>query len=132
MNSVNAQYDEQHHGLLERVEQSLTLVETRLAVVISNLKPNVCSKLSKEAMRTMTNWYTSHTEHPYPNRTEVSSMAESFNVSPAQIRKWFSNHRQRLGHIQPMGQIIANRKRLRTVSQDDILLEGAKFSRHDC
>ena len=143
LNSVNAQYDLQHHGLLDRVEQSLKLVENKvtnpgakitnpetLAKVVTK-RPGKPGTITSDAVCVMTSWYDQHADHPYPTRTELSVMAETCGISAEQVRKWFYNRRQRLGNVKTMGQIINQRKRARIEDQDDILLEGGKFSRHE-
>ena len=165
MNSVNAQYDMQHHGLLDRVEQSLKLVEDNIAnngnftnagttatdpvtevtnpdtimarvpvntvVTPSSRHPGTSRKITARAHEVMTSWYDQHAEHPYPTRADLRIMAESCEISSEQVRKWFYNRRQRLGDVKTMGQIVNHRKRSRPDDQDDILLEGTKFSRHE-
>ena len=137
MNSVNAQYDLQHHGLRDRVEQSLKLVENKVAhpgVKVTNPTTKRSSKprsITADAVCEMTSWYDQHADHPYPTRTELSVMAETCGISSEKVRKWFYNRRQRLGNVKTMGQIVNQRKRGRTEDLDDILLEGAKFSRHE-
>ena len=151
MNSINAQYDLQHHGLLYRVEQSLNLVDniTELSNVTNpetkvtgtmatypgtSVKHPGTKHTSKRgkipacAILWMTSWYDQHADHPYPTRAKLSAMAENGGISPEQIRKWFYNRRQRLDDVKTMGQIVNQRKRARTEDQDDILLEGGKFS----
>ena len=152
MNSVNAQYDLQHHGLLDRVEQSLKLVENNVTKVahpgakvrnpgvthpgakVTNPTTKRSSKprsITADAVCEMTSWYDQHADHPYPTRAELSVMAETCGISSEKVRKWFYNRRQRLGNVKTMGQIVNQRKRGRTEDLDDILLEGAKFSRHE-
>ena len=146
LNSVNAQYDLQHHGLLDRVEQSLKLVENNVTKVanpgaevtnaetlakVVTKRPGKPGTITSDAVCVMTSWYDQHADHPYPTRAELSIMAETCGISAEQVRKWFYNRRQRLGNVKTMGQIINQRKRARTEDQDDILLEGAKFSRHE-
>ena len=144
LNSVNAQYDLQHHGLLDRVEQSLKLVEDNVTKAtnsetaarvtdpkVVNKRPGKPGTITSDAVCVMTSWYDQHTDHPYPTRAELSVMADTCGISAEQVRKWFYNRRQRLGNVKTMGQIINHRKRARTEDQDDILLEGTKFSRHE-
>ena len=151
INSVNVQYDLQHHGLLDRVEQSLKLVEknsselTKVRIPCTKVRRRMATdpgvpgtkntnkpgKISADAILWMTSWYDQHADHPYPTRAELSVMAETCSISAEQVRKWFYNRRQLLGDVKTMGQIVNQRKRARTEDQDDILLEGAKFSRHE-
>ena len=154
VNSVNTQYDLQHHGLLDRVEQSLSLVENNVNAHPYNKVTNPDSKVTNpdapvtfpkvvkkrpskpgaitaDAICVMTSWYDQHADHPYPTRAELSVMAETCGISSEKVRKWFYNRRQRLGNVKTMGQIVNQRKRGRTEDLDDILLEGAKFSRHE-
>ena len=99
MNSVNAQHDLQHHGLLDRVEQSLKLVEnnvTRFAhpgAKVTNPKRSSKAQQSQsitaDAVCEMTSWYDQHVDHPYPTRAELSVMAETCGISSEKVRKWF-------------------------------------------
>ena len=132
-NSLNVQYDQQHHALLDRVEQSLRLVEQREADRLTK-KPTVSAtsssaKVGTVAIRIMTSWYERNSEHPYPSYEACEVMAKAGQITVEQVKKWFSNRRQRLGNTKLISQIAARRKRVRTVSGDDILLEGSKMVR---
>jgi hypothetical protein len=130
-NTTNALYDQQHHGLLDRVEQSLILLEKRL-MEPPVVRTSASCKITSTAISVMTIWYEQHCEHPYPNRDDLRSMAKTCDLSVEQVRKWFYNRRQRLGNVKSIGQITQYRKRSRMEYHDDILLEGAKFSRYEC
>jgi hypothetical protein len=127
--SINAQYDQQHHALLDRVEQSLCLVEQREAERPTKSTPPTSPKIGSIAIRIMTAWYERNSEHPYPSYEACEVMAKAGKITVEQVKKWFSNRRQRLGNTKLLCQIAARRKRTRTMSQDDILLEGTKMFR---
>ena len=65
LNSVNAQYDLQHHGLLDRVGQSLKLVENKITnpgAKVTNpetlaKRPGKPGTITSDAVCVMTSWY---------------------------------------------------------------------------
>ena len=45
----------------------------------------------------MTQWLTSHMNHPYPTQEEKKHLAELGSITVAQVSSWFANKRSRLG-----------------------------------
>ncbi len=77
----------------------------------------------------MKTWYDRNIEHPYPDLNTMKVMSKTTQISVEQVKKWLSNRRQRLGQTKTIAEIVHRRKRVRTVSGDDILLEAAKLAR---
>ena len=149
--SINAQYDHQHHVLLDRVELSLRRVEQQLIPKSTSpkatspkplqkptsaphdttptLSPPTHSKVGPAAIRLMQTWYDRNLEHPYPDINTMRMMANTTHITVEQVKKWFANRRQRQGHTKKISEIVNRRKRARTLSSDDIILEAAKLAR---
>lgn len=51
--------------------------------------------LNPEAIHVLTSWYRAHHYHPYPTPEDIEYLADQGNVTPTQVRKWFSNKRFR-------------------------------------
>ena len=167
MNSVNTQFDNRHHSLLDRVEQSVLLLEQSVTELpnptlntnftspvptsitnhtspistadtnypsppttpetsYTHYKPN---KVGPVAIRIMQAWYDRNPEHPYPSYDAAAVIAEASQITVEQVKKWFANRRQRLGNTKKIQEIVRRRKRVRSVSGDNILLEAAKMAR---
>ena len=86
--------------------------------------------LNKRATSIMTQWYKSHSDHPYPSYDAAEVMANAGDITVDQVKKWFANQRRRRGNTKTIGQ-IAQRRRLAKrpwpfppTSQDGIWLCG--------
>jgi len=131
INSVNVDYDQQHHALIDCVERSLSLLEQRHTTVVplSRRKRYPICKVSPAAISVMQEWYDNNIDHPYPSRDVCQAMASAGHISVEQVKKWFANRRQRLGDTKDFSEIMRCRKRIRTMSGDDIMLDVAKTAR---
>lgn len=127
LNSVNMTYDDTHHSLLDRVEISLNHLEHTIKQ--TRVRHTVSSKVDNSSVRVMQFWYDNNIEHPYPSHEEVQTMATAGGISTEQVKKWFYNKRQRCGHTKRIAEIVHRRKRQRTLSNDDIMVEAAKLAR---
>lgn len=130
--SIDHQYDEEHHKLIDRVQRSISLLEERSGKVLREKTKRCTSstaKITPVALQIMTNWYDRNSEHPYPGYEAAEVMAKAGNICVDQVKKWFSNRRLRNGNTKTISEIARRRKRTRTLSRDDILLESAKLAR---
>ena len=55
------------------------------------------STLPKKAIDTMQDWFQSNIHYPYPSETVVKLLSEFGGITEYQVRKWFSNKRNRYG-----------------------------------
>ncbi|CAD5125588.1 DgyrCDS13791 [Dimorphilus gyrociliatus] len=62
-------------------------------------------------------WYNSHSEYPYPNRNEVLELARLTDSSKEQVKRWFSNHRNRQNSN--TSKVIKERKRKSADNNDE-------------
>ena len=132
LKSINIQYDERHLDLIDRVDRSISLLEKMFEKPSREIRKHSTlgmTKISGVAIDIMTTWYNRNSEHPYPGYESAEVMAKAGNISIDQVKKWFSNRRQRNGNTKTISEIARRRKRIRTLSQDDILLESAKMAR---
>ena len=153
LSSINTQYDRQHHQLIDHVENSLSLIEQNLVEMrckkkASRKRPASCleesdsqssdsstssispqhTKFTEVATRIMTGWYERNPEHPYPSYEAAQVMATAGAITVDQVKKWFANRRLKSGTTKSLKEIARRRKRVRTVSTDDILLLGGATS----
>ncbi|KAL8409699.1 hypothetical protein RB594_007957 [Gaeumannomyces avenae] len=61
----------------------------------------VGARLSKEAVRILKNWYSTHSRHPYPSDDEKESLQRLTGLSKLQISNWLANYRRRSKYTQP-------------------------------
>lgn len=135
--STNDYFDHQHHYLIKRVEQSLAVIDEQLNASNKHTKESgtdvtlqtpplaKTSSINPVALRILTNWYDRNSEHPYPSYETAEVMAKAGNITVEQVKKWFANRRLRLGDTKHITDIAKRRKRARTVSKDDLFLEGS-------
>ena len=127
--SVHAYYDQQHHALLERIEQRLKAIDDKLVQQKYQKETQKTASVSNQgktstnpvAHRVMTNWYERNSEHPYPSYETAEVMAKAGGITVEQVKKWFANRRLKLGHTKHITEIAKRRKRVRTSSEDDLL-----------
>ena len=109
--SVNQFYDKKIHKVIDRVEQSVILLENTNRENASKkmvVKPR--PHLNREAVQLMENWYRTNMEHPYPTNTTIELLANNGNISTDQVKKWFANKRNRSQNTRTLTE-IANKKR---------------------
>jgi len=135
--STNDYFDQSHHHLINRIEHSLALIEGPQLASKKNVNelttddqrpmppPVKASTINPVALRILTNWYERNSEHPYPSYETAEVMAKAGNITVEQVKKWFANRRLRLGDTKHITVIAKRRKRARTVSKDDLFLEGS-------
>jgi hypothetical protein len=62
--------------------------------------PKIGARFSRESVRILKNWLTSHTRHPYPSDEEKEMLQRQTGLSKTQITNWLANARRR-GKIVP-------------------------------
>ena len=146
--SVSVYYDQQHQDLINRIQNSLQLLEERQQLqkprkcqrnvnkrVTATAAKHVCNSdaeskpdnqrkhnkfqpLNSVAVRILSSWYQRNKEHPYPSHETCEVMGKASNISVEQVKKWFSNRRIREGNTKHLSQIAARKKRVRTESSE--------------
>mmetsp|Transcript_17366 Transcript_17366/g.21368 ORF Transcript_17366/g.21368 Transcript_17366/m.21368 type:complete len:195 (-) Transcript_17366:36-620(-) len=61
---------------------------------------NKKNRLPGESTQVLTAWFVSHSDHPYPSRSEKLKLSRESGMSTVQIRNWFTNMRKR--HWKPI------------------------------
>lgn len=62
--------------------------------------PKVGARLSRESVRVLKNWLSTHNRHPYPSDEEKEMLQRNTGLSKTQITNWLANARRR-GKVQP-------------------------------
>jgi hypothetical protein len=65
-----------------------------------SLQPKIGARFSRESVRVLKNWLSTHSRHPYPTEEEKESLQRITGLSKTQIANWLANARRR-GKIQP-------------------------------
>jgi transcriptional regulator with XRE-family HTH domain len=128
---INAQYDQQHHSLIDQVEQRLKKmpVSPSCTSPISGLStsnpasqhtPPAPRKISRTgrrdrlgsvATKVMASWYEKNREHPYPSYETAEVIAKAGGATVEQVKKWFANKRRRESNTKTLTEIARRRKR---------------------
>ena len=145
--SVSVYYDQQHQNLINRIQNSLQLLEEKQKLQNSRKshksttnstttvpqpactadigpkadyrKHNNFQSLNAVAVRILSSWYERNKSHPYPSYETCEGMGKASNVTVEQVKKWFANRRMRERNTKPLKQIAARRKRVRTESETE-------------
>lgn len=109
---LNLYYDSQLHQIMDRVEQSLTLLENshKDSAAQRIIKPRPL--LSKRAVKIMEQWYDQHTDHPYPIPSEIDSLAVAGEINAEQVKKWFANKRNRSNNTRTLTEIAKKKRQI--------------------
>ena len=51
--------------------------------------------LSTSAIQILSDWYSEHLDHPYPDEEDVEELAKKASISECQVKKWMANKRVR-------------------------------------
>ena len=110
--SMNYHYDGQLHQIMDRVEQSLLLLERteQMSLTCRPIRPRPL--LSKRAVQLMENWYDSHLEHPYPSVDVIEQLSAAGNITGEQVKKWFANKRNRSNNTRTLTEIAKKKRQL--------------------
>ncbi|KAK3102575.1 hypothetical protein FSP39_012311 [Pinctada imbricata] len=113
--SVNMNYDIELHRIMDRVEQSVRLLEdayNSLPVVSSTRVIRPRPLLSKKAIRIMEDWYDRNLSHPYPTPEAISDIADKGEITTEQVKKWFANKRNRSNNTRTLTEIAKKKRQL--------------------
>lgn len=116
--SMNFHYDSQLHQIMDRVEQSLMLLEKTEQMSYSGRPIKPRPLLSKRAVQLMEKWYDNHLEHPYPNTDTIEQLATAGNITSEQVKKWFANKRNRSNNTRTLTEIAKKKRQLALKSMD--------------
>ena len=112
---LNLHFDSQLHDIMDRVEQSLTLLEESLRPhpkkkMVRVVKPRPL--LSKKAVRIMETWYDENLDHPYPTTEAYDLIAADGEISVEQVKKWFANKRNRSHNTRTLTEIAKKKRQI--------------------
>ncbi|KAH9891474.1 hypothetical protein F4778DRAFT_751716 [Xylariomycetidae sp. FL2044] len=62
--------------------------------------PKIGARFSRESVKILKNWLTTHSRHPYPTEEEKENLQKMTGLNKTQITNWLANARRR-GKIQP-------------------------------
>ncbi|KAI1081593.1 hypothetical protein F5B20DRAFT_534551 [Whalleya microplaca] len=63
--------------------------------------PKIGARFSRESVKVLKNWLSTHSRHPYPTEEEKEGLQKITGLNKTQIVNWMANARRR-GKIQPM------------------------------
>ncbi|KAH8201312.1 hypothetical protein TruAng_004556 [Truncatella angustata] len=77
-----------------------SLAETETQYPSSKPAAKIGARFSRESVRILKNWVSTHSRHPYPTEEEKESLQKITGLNKTQITNWLANARRR-GKIQP-------------------------------
>ena len=115
---VNKYYDDQLHCIMDRVEQSVVLLENsnKENKFMNNKGGKPRPHLNKEAVKIMEDWYEQNLDHPYPSSATYDMLAIRGNVGVEQVKKWFANKRNRTHNTRTLTEIAMKKRKLNLLS----------------
>lgn len=116
--AMNLHYDNQLHQIMDRVEQSLLLLEKTQQMNYSSRQIKLRPLLSKKAVQLMESWYDNHLEHPYPNPDAIDRLSAAGGVTAEQVKKWFANKRNRSNNTRSLTEIAKKKRQLALNTMD--------------
>lgn len=81
--------------------------------------PKIGARFSRESVRILKNWLSTHTRHPYPNEEEKEMLQRQTGLNKVQITNWLANARRR-GKVQPPRSVSPNIRNWSTPGPMDI------------
>lgn len=69
--------------------------------------PKIGARFSRESVRILKNWLSTHTRHPYPSEEEKEMLQRQTGLNKTQITNWLANARRR-GKVQPPRSVSPN------------------------
>ena len=79
--------------------------------------PKIGARFSRDSVRILKNWLSSHTRHPYPSEEEKEMLQRQTGLNKTQITNWLANARRR-GKVQPPRSVSPHIKSWSTSSMD--------------
>ncbi|KAJ4029378.1 hypothetical protein NW761_013983 [Fusarium oxysporum] len=61
----------------------------------NGLPPKIGTRFSKESLKTLKDWLSSHSDHPYPDEEEKEMLQHQTGLNKTQISNWLTNARRR-------------------------------------
>ena len=115
---VNKHYDDQLHCIMDRVEQSVVLLENsnKENKFMNSKGGKPRPHLNKEAVKIMEDWYEQNLDHPYPSSATYDMLAIRGNVGVEQVKKWFANKRNRTHNTRTLTEIAMKKRKLNLLS----------------
>ena len=116
--TVNKHYDDKLHSVMDRVEQSIVLLENankENKYLTKGGKPR--PHLNKEAVKIMEEWFEQNLDHPYPTGATYDMLALRGNVGVEQVKKWFANKRNRTHNTRTLTEIAMKKRKLNLLSK---------------
>ena len=115
-------FDAQHNQLIDRISQSLNLLEAMVAPPTSSASSSSMKRQSGasdlkmkqkkqrrnfdgKALKVMSDWYANNRHYPYPSHETAEKLGQGTGLSAEQVKKWFSNRRMRSGNTKPLNEI---------------------------
>ncbi|OAA41089.1 Homeodomain-related protein [Beauveria brongniartii RCEF 3172] len=81
--------------------------------------PKIGARFSRESVRILKNWLSTHTRHPYPSEEEKEMLQRQTGLNKTQITNWLANARRR-GKVQPPRSVSPNIRNWSTSGSIDI------------
>ncbi|XP_048735723.1 uncharacterized protein LOC125651184 [Ostrea edulis] len=109
---LNLHYNNQLNQMMDRVEQSLCLLEDTKNQKSKSFQRNRRQRanFSQKCIQIMEDWYEKNLDHPYPNSITVELIATEGGMTAEQVKKWFGNKRNRSNNTRSLTE-IAKKKR---------------------
>ncbi|PHH64582.1 hypothetical protein CDD81_4193 [Ophiocordyceps australis] len=79
------------------LDKAVTDCDVAAAMALAPAK--IGARFSRESVRTLKNWLTSHNRHPYPSDEEKEALQRQTGLNKTQITNWLANARRR-GKVQ--------------------------------
>ncbi|KAM0249999.1 hypothetical protein ACHAQJ_008804 [Trichoderma viride] len=80
--------------------QTAGSVEDGIAIAKAGTPPKIGARFSRESVRILKNWLSTHNRHPYPSDEEKEMLQRQTGLNKTQITNWLANARRR-GKAQP-------------------------------
>ena len=117
--TVNQHFDDKLHSVVDRVEQSIILLENaNKENKLSNKGGKPRPHLNKEAVKIFEEWYQQNLDHPYPTSAVYDLLALKGGVSVEQVKKWFANKRNRAHNTRTLTEIAMKKRKLNVFSKE--------------
>lgn len=81
--------------------------------------PKIGARFSRESVRILKNWLSTHTRHPYPSEEEKEMLQRQTGLNKTQITNWLANARRR-GKVQAPRSVSPNIRNWSTPGSMDI------------
>lgn len=93
--------------------------ETSIIAPVPIAPPKIGARFSRESVRILKNWLSTHTRHPYPSEEEKEMLQRQTGLNKTQITNWLANARRR-GKVQAPRSVSPNIRNWSTPGSMDI------------